>query len=455
MLFLHTKFTISNRINMNITLENIDALNAVVTVAINKKDYNEKVEKVLTDYRKKANIPGFRKGHVPMGMVKKQYGKSVLVDEVNKILQENLNKYLTEEKLELLGNPLPREQENLNWDAEDFSFEFELGLAPSFDVNLKNKKAITQYNIVADEKTINDQIVNIRKQYGKITPAIEITEETEVTGIFKNEEEEINNTTTISLDKIKGKTNAGKFLKAKVGDVLKLKTKNLFNQEHELVSALKINNELAKDLEVDVTFEITETNNRALADMDQEFFDKLFGKDAVKSEEELKDRLKEDAGKQFSQQADQRLLNDVTEHLVENTKFELPQTFLEKWMQTSGENPLTAEQAKEEFTKSEKALRYQLIEGKLLKDNDIKVQFEDLKAHTTEMVKAQMAQFGQTNPTDEELNGIVARVLSNQDEARKLSEQLVSQKLLAFYKENVNLKVKELNYEEFIKEVYS
>ena len=455
MLFLHTKSTISNRINMNITLENIDALNAVVTVAINKKDYNEKVEKVLTDYRKKANIPGFRKGHVPMGMVRKQYGKSVLVDEVNKILQENLNKYLTEEKLELLGNPLPREQENLNWDAEDFSFEFELGLAPSFDVILKNKKAITQYNIVADEKTINDQIVNIRKQYGKITPVIEITEETEVTGIFKNEEEEINNTTTISLDKIKGKTNAGKFLKAKVGDVLKLKTKNLFNQEHELVSALKINNELAKDLEVDVTFEITETNNRALADMDQEFFDKLFGKDAVKTEEELKDRLKEDAGKQFSQQADQRLLNDVTEHLVENTKFELPQTFLEKWMQTSGENPLTAEQAKEEFTKSEKALRYQLIEGKLLKDNNIQVQFEDLKAHTTEMVKAQMAQFGQTNPTDEELNGIVARVLSNQDEARKLSEQLVSQKLLAFYKENVNLKVKELNYEEFIKEVYS
>ena len=124
-------------------------------------------------------------------------------------------------------------------------------------------------------------------------------------------------------------------------------------------------------------------------------------------------------------------------------------------MQTSGENPLTEEQAKEEYSKSENALRYQLIEGKLLKENNIQVQFEDLKAHTTEMVKGQMAQFGQTNPSDEELEGIVARVLSNQDEARKLSEQLVSQKLLAFYKENVNLKVKELNYEEFIKEVYN
>jgi trigger factor len=440
---------------MNITLENIDALNAVVTVAIEKNDYNEKVEKVLTDYRKKANIPGFRKGHVPMGMVRKQYGKSVLVDEVNKLLQENLNKYLTEEKLDLLGNPLPKEQEDLNWDAEDFSFQFELGLAPSFDVNLKNKKAITQYNIVADDKTIDDQIVNIRKQYGKITPTSEVTEETEITGVFKNEESEIENTTTISLDKIKGKTNAGKFLKAKVGDSLKLKTKNLFNEDFDLANALKLTVDKVKELDIELTFEVTETNNRELAEMDQEFFDKLFGKDAVKTEDELKDRLKEDAGKQFAQQADQRLLNDVTEYLVEDTNFNLPQAFLEKWMQTSGENPLTAEQAKEEYAKSEKALRYQLIEGKLLKDNDIQVQFEDLKAHTTEMVKTQMAQFGQTNPSDEELNGIVARVLSNQDEARKLGEQLVSQKLLSFYKENINLKVKELNYEEFIKEVYS
>jgi trigger factor len=257
---------------MNITLENIDALNAVVTVAIEKNDYNEKVEKVLTDYRKKANIPGFRKGHVPMGMVRKQYGKSVLVDEVNKLLQENLNKYLTEEKLDLLGNPLPKEQEDLNWDAEDFSFQFELGLAPSFDVNLKNKKAITQYNIVADDKTIDDQIVNIRKQYGKITPTLEVTEETEITGVFKNEEPEIENTTTISLDKIKGKTNAGTFLKAKVGDSLKLKTKNLFNEDFDLANALKLTVDKVKELDIELTFDVTETNNRELAEMDQEFF---------------------------------------------------------------------------------------------------------------------------------------------------------------------------------------
>jgi trigger factor len=440
---------------MNITRENIDALNAVITVAIEKNDYNETVEKMLTDYRKKANIPGFRKGQVPMGMVRKQYGKAILVDEVNKLIQQNLNKYLTEEKLELLGNPLPRVQDDLNWDAEDFAFQFELGLAPVFDVTLKSKKAITQYNIIADDKTINDQIENIRKQYGKISSTTEITEETEITGIFKNEDNAIENTTTLTLDKIKGKRNTDKFLNAKAGDTITLKTKGLFNDAHDLMNALKVSHEIAHDLDAEVTFEITETNNREAAEMNQEFFDKLFGKDAITTVDELKTRLKEDAAKQFAQQADQRLLNDVTEHLVENTKFDLPQTFLEKWMQTAGENPLTEEQAKEEFTNSEKALRYQLIEGKLLKENDIKVQFEDLKSHTTEMVKLQMAQFGQTNPSDEELEGIVARVLSNQDEARKLSEQLVSQKLLAFYKDNVNLKVKELNYEEFIKEVYS
>ncbi len=440
---------------MNITRENIDSLNAVVTVAIEKADYTDKVKTILADYRKKANIPGFRKGQVPMGMIKKQYGKAVLVDEVNKMLQENLNKYLTDENLALLGNPLPREQADLNWDNDDFSFEFELGLSPEFDVSLKNKKAITQYNIVADKKTINDQIENIRKQYGKITPTTEVTKSTEITGVFKNEDNNIDNTTTITFDKIKGKKNATALLDAAVGNTITLKTKGLFNEEHDLVNALKIDRELAKGLAIDITFTITETNNRALAEMDQEFFDKLFGKDSVTSEDELKAKLQEDAQKQFSQQADQRLLNDVTEHLVENTKFDLPQKFLEKWMQTAGEKPLTAEEARDEFEKSEKALRYQLIEGKILKDNDIKVQFEDLKAYAIDMIKVQMAQFGQTNPSDEELEGIAARVLSNQEEAKKLGEQLVSQKLLAFYKENVKLKVKELNYEDFIKEVYN
>ena len=440
---------------MNITRENIDALNAVVKVEIQKEDYNAKVEQVLSDYRSRANIPGFRPGRVPMGLVKKQYGKAVLIDEVNKLLQENLNKYIQEEKLDILGNPLPKAQDDINWDGEEFSFEFELGLSPEFNVDVKGTDAITQYSIVVDDKTIDDQIDNIRKQYGKLISMDEVTEETEVTGVFKNEEKEIENSVTLTLDKIKGKRNNGKFVGAKVGDAIALKTKGLFNEEHDLISSLKVSQEDAKDLDIEVTFEINEINKREAADLDQDFFDKLFGKDVITSEEALKERLKEDAAKQFGQQTDQKLLNDVTEYLVENTSFDLPQEFLEKWLSVAGEKPLTEEEAKEEYQKSEKGLRYQLIEGKLLRDNDIKIEFEDLKAHTTTMIKAQMAQFGQMDPSDEELEGITARVLSNQDEVKRITDQLVSQKLLEFYKENVNLSIKELTYEDYVKEVYS
>ena len=224
---------------MNITRENIDALNAVVKVDIAKEDYSDKVEKILTDYRKTANIPGFRKGHVPMGMVKKQYGKAVLVDEVNKLLQDALNKYLTEEKLDVFGNPLPKPQDDLNWDSDAFSFEFELGLAPEFEVELKSKKAITHYNIVADDKMINNQVEHIRKQYGKLISEKEVAKDDEITGTFKNEEKGINNTATITLDKFKGKATEKQFIGAKVGDVVTLKTKGLFDDDHDLMNLFK------------------------------------------------------------------------------------------------------------------------------------------------------------------------------------------------------------------------
>lgn len=439
---------------MNITRENIDALNAVVKVDIAKDDYQDKVEKILSDYRKTANVPGFRKGHVPMGMVKKQYGKAVLIDEVNKLLQDALGKYLVEEKLDVLGNPLPKAQDDLDWDAGDFSFEFELGLAPEFDVELKGKKAITHYKVTASDEMIDEQVVNIQKQYGKLVSKDEVAEGDEITGVFKNEEKEIENTATLTLDKIKGKTNAKKFIGSKVGDVLELKTKNLFNDDHDLMNFLKVSHDDAHGLEIELTFEITEVNTRELADLDQELFDKLFGKEVVTSVTELKDKIKVDSEKQFEQQADQKLLNDVTEYLVENTKFDLPAEFLQKWMQTAGEQPLDEAQAKEEYEKSEKGIRYQLIEGKVITDNELKVDFEDLKAFSKEMIKAQMAQFGQMNPSDEELDSIAARILSNQDEVKRLSEQLMSQKLLGLYKEKANLKVKEMTYDNFVKEVY-
>lgn len=439
---------------MNITKENIDTLNAVVKIDVTQDDYQNKVTEILQDYRKKANIPGFRKGHVPMSLIKKQYAKPVMIDEVNKLLQESLSKFLVEEKLDILGNPLPKTQEDFSWDADTFSFEFEVGLAPEFEVNLQPKKAITHYKIIADKKMIDSQIANIQESYGKIISQPEITENANVTGTFLNKEKEIEKKTTFKLDKIKGKTNLKKFLGAKVGDVITLKTKGLFTDDHLLQNHLGISHDDVHGLNIEVKFTVEEISYTEPAELNQELFDKLFGKDVVKTEKELRLRLKEDAEKQFEQQSDQQLLNAVTESLIENTKFDLPAEFLQKWLAVAGDEPLTEEAAAEEYNRSEKGLRYQLIEGKIVKDNNLKVTFDELKEFAKGFIKSQMAQYGNPNPEEKELEEIANRVLSNQEETKRLSEQLKSQKLLTFFKENVKLKTKEVTFDDFVKEVY-
>jgi len=439
---------------MNITKENVDALNAVVKVDIVAEDYQPKVTKMLEDYRKKADVPGFRKGHVPMGMIKKQYGKSIMIDEVNKLLQESLNKFLTEEKLDILGNPLPRIEENFSWDAEKFSFEFELGLAPEFKVDLNSKKKVTKYDIYADDELINKEVENLQSRYGKMSSIDKATETSNITGTFVNEEKEIDKKGTFSVKDIEGKANVKKFVGAKVGDVLELKTKKLFKDDHKLQTILGVSHDEIHDLDIKVNLTIEDITKTELADLDQELFDKLFSDGSVKSVTELKEKIKADAEKQFETQGDQQFLNAVTEHLVENTKFDLPADFLKKWLATAGEKEISAEEAEEQYNKSEKGLRYQLIEGKIMKENNIQIDYKELTDFAKGFIKTQMAQFGNMNPEEKELDDIAQRILSNQEEAKRLQDQLVSQKLVTFYKENVSFKSKKATYEEFVKEVY-
>lgn len=439
---------------MNITRKNIDDLNAVVTVEVAKNDYAGNVETVLGNYRKNANIPGFRKGAVPMSLIQKQYGKAVLLEEVNKVLQENLNKYLQEEKIDLLGNPLPKVTDDFNWDAEDYSFDFELGLTPKFEIDLEAKNDLVHYKIVADDKMLDDQVKRIQKQYGKLVSQNTVSADSDVTGTFRNEEKGIENSATFSLDIFKDKDTATKFIGKNAGDVVTLNTKGLFEDDHQLMDYLKVSHDDVHGLEVDVDFTIEEINTSELAELNQELFDKLFGEGNITSEAQLKEKIKEDAEKQFAVQADQKFLNDVTEFLLKNTKFDLPAVFLKKWIQTVGETPLTAEQAEAEYAKSENGLRYQLIEGKVMSDNNLQITFEDLKAFTSEVIRKQMAQFGQMNPSDSDVEGIVARVLSNQEEVKRLSEQVMSEKMLSLFKEKVSAKAKEVSYDAFIKEMY-
>ena len=439
---------------MNISREQIDDLNAVVKVNIEKEDYQEKVDRILKDYRKTANIPGFRKGRVPMGLVKKQYGQAVLVDEVNKLLQENIQKYLTEEKLDVLGQPLPKEQQDFNWDKDDYLFEFELGLAPEFDVKLDREEPITQYKIIAGDEMIDNQVETMRKQYGKMVPQEKVEKDFMVRGQFKNEENDIEHETTLTTLDPKEDAKSKTLMDKKVGDVVQLNVKDVTEDADQMVAQFGIAKEQAEDLDLKkIDFEIKEINKQEMAELNQELFDKLFSEGKVSSEKEMREHIKEDAEKQFEQQADQKLLNNVTETLIGEADFDLPKKFLQKWIQVNGEQELDANEAKEEYEKSEKGLRFQLIESKLIKENNLQVEMEEVKAMTRERVQMQMAQFGQ-QMGDEEIDGIVERVLSNEEEAQKISEQAMNKKLLDFYKNNITLQEKEITYENFVKEVY-
>jgi trigger factor len=439
---------------MNITRKNIDDLNAVLTVEVAKGDYADSVEKTLANYRKNAAIPGFRKGAVPMSLIQKQYGKAILLDEVNKLIQESLDKYLREEKIELLGNPLPKADENFNWDADNHAFEFELGLTPKFDVDLASAKNVTRFKITADDKMLDDQVRRIRKQYGKIVSQEVVDKESDITGTFVNEDKGIHNRTTVSLDIFADKSVEKKFLGKKVGDSVTLNTKNMFGDDHKLMDYLKVGHDDVHGLAVDVEFTIDQITTSELADMDQEFFDKLFGPGAVSSEKEMKAKIKEDAEKQFEGQSDNKFMDDVTDALLKNTKFQLPATFLKRWIKNVSENPMTEAEAEAEYEKSENGLRYQLIEGKIMTDNGLQITFDDLKSYTGNVIRKQMAQFGQMDPSDEDVDGIVARVLSNQEEVKRLSQQVMSEKMLSLFKEKVNAKTKEVTYEQFVKELY-
>ncbi len=438
---------------MQIKKDQKDALNATITINIEKSDYHEKVERALSDYRRKAKIKGFRPGHVPMAFIRQQYQQSVLMDTMNKLLQDSLGKYMADEKLDILGNPLPLPQNNLNWDQDDFSFQFEIGLTPEFEVNLNGRKSVVQYQIVADDAVINRQLESIQKQYGKLVTVEKVDKSTEIKVDFADASGDRTGSTIIVVDQLKGKSNQQKFLEAKVGDTLSLKTKDLFLNDKDLQDALNLSQEETKGLNVEVSATITALQNREKAELNQDLFDKLFGQGVITSVTELKERIKSDAEKQFAQQSDQKLLNDVIESLLDNTKFKLPSEFLKKWMQQSGEKPLTAQEAKAEYEKSEKGIRYQLIEGKLIEKYDLKVKMEEVQNYAKDRIRMQMAQFGQNNPTDKELTDISTRVLGNKDEVKRIADEVLSMKMLNLFKKEANLKQKTLSYDKFIKEL--
>ncbi len=432
----------------------INEVTEIIEINVFLSDYKGQVAKRINEKMPLATVKGFRKGAVPKDLVEKQYGKPIKQEEVKKVVDLALERFITNERLNLLGTPLAIEKEIFNWEQENLAFQYEIGLAPFFTLDLDAKTDVTKYIITADDKMIDGQVVRIQKQFGTLTPSETITNDSEVSATFVNESAGINANTPFELSIFKNKATADTFLGKKIGDIVTVNTLGLFEDDHKLMDIFKVNHEIVHTLNVDLKVTINSVDAVQQAELNQELFDKLFGEGKVSDLTELKAKIKEDAEAQFSKQAEQKLTDDVVNALIANTKFDLPKDFLIKWLQTAGEKKLTKAEAEIEYNRSENGLRFQMIEGRAMAQSDIKINFEDLKAFTARNIRQQMAQFGQTNPTDQEIDGIVARVLSNQDEVKRLSEQVMKDKLLQLLVEKANPTTKTVTYDQFVKEMY-
>ena len=441
---------------MNITQERIDDLNALLKVQVSAADYQDKVDAVIKNYRKTANVPGFRKGKVPVGQIKKMYGKAILVEEVNKLIQECIYNYITENKVEVLGNPLPITTD-VDWDnATDFDFEFEMGLSPAFEVNMNKKSKFDYLKIKADKKMVDHYISDMAKRYGSMTNP----EKSEKTDLIMGEftqldskgdvlEGGINNSASVALDLVTDKKAQKALTGVAQDEEVVVKITNKFSGD--VSHMLNISKEVAESLNSDFRFTIKSINRMTPAELNQDLFDKVFGKDAVKNEKEFKVKIKEEVEKSFVGESDNKLKNDIILHLIDKIKLELPDKFLKKWLVQTNENGLTAEQVETEYEQYSKSLKWQLIENKIIKDNDLEVKNEDVVAHTKELIVQNFAQYGQPAPEDKKLDEIATQVLTNEEERKKVYNQLYDKKTLALYKDKFKLTEKTVSYDEFVK----
>ena len=426
---------------------------SVIEIEISPNDYQEKVQNILNDYRKKANIPGFRKGFVPMGMIKKQYELPVKVDEINKLVQNELGKYITENKLSIIGSPIPSEGDDINWKDENIKLSFDIATKPTFKINFKPKKPIVYYNITADKSMINNQVEAYQNQYGKLISVQNIEENTNIIGVFSCEKIDHTKDANFNSDLLLKATFKKVFLNAKVGDSLKLNVSKIFKDENELHKITGIKEEKLNEVD-EIDFKINELNKNEKAETNNDFFKKVYPNETIKSLNEFKNKIKEDIEKQFVNQSDQKFLNDVTDSFIKETKISLPEDFLKRLMKLNSKEEISNEDLEKEYSNSENGIKYQLIEEKLLIENNIQINADSIKEFATKMIKNQMAAYGQKEPEQKELDSILSRILSNQEEVKRISNQIISEKLLLIYKEKINKKDKKVSYEEYIEIAY-
>tara|TARA_B100000795_G_scaffold151611_1_gene113573 strand:+ start:1137 stop:2489 length:1353 start_codon:yes stop_codon:yes gene_type:complete len=445
---------------MKITQSKVKNMMATLIVEINEADYIGKVDSALKKYRKDAVIPGFRKGKTPMSIISKQYRTSTVVDEVNKMMQDNLYKHITDNKVRVLGSPLPISNSEVDWVNEvDFKFEYEIGLAPEFDVKLNGKDSLTYYKITAENKLIDNYCNDIAKRYGKMSnPEVSVEGDMIFCSINQLDlngelvEKGISNDATVSMDVIIDKKIKNKFIGIKKEDVLVLNVNSVFSNKTDLAAMLNISVEQLQGLASDsFRFTVKQVNRLAPSEFDKELFIKVYKDETIETEKQFREKIKEEAELSFVVESDRMLKNDVVTFFIKKTKLNLPDEFLKKWLVKTSENPLTIEQVEKEYDMYSKSLRWQLIENKVLEEYEIKINNEDLLNHTKKMVAFQMKQYGQPSTDEKQLIDISENILKNEEERKKISDQLFDEKTLVIYKENFKLKNKAITYDDFVK----
>ena len=447
---------------MNISRENIDELNAILTILVEKSDYEATVNDVLKNYRKKANMPGFRPGMVPAGLIKKMHGKAALAEEVNKIISNSLNDYIRSENLYILGEPLPNEEKQpaIDWDNQsDFSFVYDIGLAPSFEVKLDKDTIIPYYSLVADDEMVSKQAEAYASHAGENKPAESVEEKDTVRGTFVQLDEAgteleggiVAPKVVIAMDVMKDEEIKASFMGKIVGDVVVFDPLKAYDNKHEVGHMLNISHEEAEKLSGNFNFTIEEILRFEKAELNQDLFTKIYGEESgITTEEEFRAKVKSEIEENFVYSSNYKFFIDSSELLKNNILFDLPKAFLKRLIKTTNKE-MTDEQIDTDFDSYMLDLKWQLIKDKIVKDNELKITEEDVRTLAREMALVQFRQYGLNNISEEHLENYTNHMLKNEEERRKLVSKKQDDVILGTIKDKVTLDIKEINYEEFNK----
>ena len=441
---------------MNISKTEINALNAELNITVTPSDYQDKVEGAIKKVQKQISMPGFRPGKVPVGLVKKQHGKSILVDEINKILNESLYNYINENKIEILGNPIPKENNTIDFDHQtEWTFSYDLGLSPQFELNLDNSQTFVYNTIKIDDALVEKYLKDVKRNYGKPSNP-EVAEASDVLYIDIVELDEENNivaggvfkSTSIGIDRLKNEAAKAKLTGAKKEDKIFINSNELYDSAVDKSMSLGIDKDVAENFNANLQLTVRNIARMEDAELNQELFDKLYGAGTITSEVEFKDKIKSELALMFSQDTDRKFVETVEKTLVEKLNITLPDEFLKRWLMAVNEKPLTKEQLDAEYPSYAKSMQWKLIENKIIKNNNITVTADEAKAEAANYVRSQFARYGQV-PDETEVAKIVEGILSKEKEAQKIFEGLYSKKVIDVLKTTCKLDTQEVSYNEF------